>query len=585
MRPAKATLQYAPPTAWDQQKAKISELYETMELKDVMSTMEKEHGFKATKKMYNMRIAKWGLNKRIQASEYGSMIRKKRKRAEEDCGKKSTFILNGRAVPDAKIARFEARAGSQEVHNLISTAPTPPDLICRTPTPSSPFHRSVTPATSALLSPTSSSGSIWNCISWNRSMKESPEPSRFDQSIHSSAILDGTESVDMTMGGNEFFAGFSPILGTRDLPRSQLQSQAGAFNAFLPHYQDQLLFLPHSSPGLQKAIIAATTGPTSSSTFSIASLRHFTNSPWLLQPLESPTLNQSPSLSGTEWWPSFSDFRELRPASRATVTLISQVEDYLRKRAQVLDNYANQMEFELILSQARCETNCEFCDNVGQQRGSKKCRVYHVCCTANDRYRNGKWNLNRSTQFVYAAFQLYFETLSSNRAYLFQLLQFETFLQSYQGVSHELVHIATLAEQDLLTSLGPNHYLTQSAILDVAYHYATSERSVEAEGKVRTVLNEAFDDISALCSHTTFMPDLVTAVRLVTQGHVQTRLGDDGVRYYSCRCTNSARFGEYWYHGESGRLKTGKIEMRVTAFITLCILHQQKGRKRNVNSL
>ncbi|KAF2816169.1 uncharacterized protein BDZ99DRAFT_542411 [Mytilinidion resinicola] len=286
MQPPKAPSQWASPTEWDRHKAKISELYETMELKDVMSTMEKDYGFKATKKMYNTRIAKWELNKRIQANDYGSMIRKKRKRAQEDCGKKSTFILHGRAVPDAKIARFEARTGRQEVDDLIATAPTPPGLICRTPTPSSPFHRSVIPAASALLSPTSSTGSIWNFISWNESTNQPSEPSRFHQSTDSSANLAGSQSVDVTMGGSEVFARFSPTLGTRNLLQSQRQSHAGSVNAFLHHYQDEFLSLPHSSPGLQKAIIATTTSPSSSPTFSIASLRQITPSPELLQAFE-----------------------------------------------------------------------------------------------------------------------------------------------------------------------------------------------------------------------------------------------------------------------------------------------------------
>lgn len=48
MPPPNVPLKYAAPADWERYKATISELYESMELKDVMNVMETQHGFKAS---------------------------------------------------------------------------------------------------------------------------------------------------------------------------------------------------------------------------------------------------------------------------------------------------------------------------------------------------------------------------------------------------------------------------------------------------------------------------------------------------------------------------------------------------------
>lgn len=61
--------------------------------------------------MYNTRISKWGLNKRIRDNEYESILKKKRKREDENPGRASKFILHEKLVPEDKIARFQKRKG------------------------------------------------------------------------------------------------------------------------------------------------------------------------------------------------------------------------------------------------------------------------------------------------------------------------------------------------------------------------------------------------------------------------------------------------------------------------------------------
>ncbi|MCJ1271319.1 hypothetical protein MMC22_011219 [Lobaria immixta] len=100
---------------WENQKAKIVDLYESNELKDTMKVMEEQHGFKATLNQYKKQLGKWGLdNKRIKDFEYQAMLKKKRKREQEDPLKESAFRLRGAEVDSSKITRYKKRKGVNE---------------------------------------------------------------------------------------------------------------------------------------------------------------------------------------------------------------------------------------------------------------------------------------------------------------------------------------------------------------------------------------------------------------------------------------------------------------------------------------
>lgn len=102
-----------------------------------MKLMEEQHGFKATYAVsprsftlnlvsyaliftsrvnqYKKQLGKWGLdNKCIKDFEYQAMLKKKRKREQEDPLKESAFRLRGAEVDSSKITRYKKRKGVNE---------------------------------------------------------------------------------------------------------------------------------------------------------------------------------------------------------------------------------------------------------------------------------------------------------------------------------------------------------------------------------------------------------------------------------------------------------------------------------------
>lgn len=64
---------------------------------------------------YKKQLGKWGLdNKRVKDSEYQAMLKKKRKREQEDPQKESAFRLRGAEVETSKITRYKKRKGLNE---------------------------------------------------------------------------------------------------------------------------------------------------------------------------------------------------------------------------------------------------------------------------------------------------------------------------------------------------------------------------------------------------------------------------------------------------------------------------------------
>ena len=113
---------------WGLLKNTICELYATSELKDVMRIMVDKHNFRAryenvhsmlpffpmltvkSEKLYKTKFRDWGIDtKRIKPCEYKAMLKRKRKREQDNPGKATEFQLHGEIVPDDKIARWETR--------------------------------------------------------------------------------------------------------------------------------------------------------------------------------------------------------------------------------------------------------------------------------------------------------------------------------------------------------------------------------------------------------------------------------------------------------------------------------------------
>ncbi|KAK1836417.1 hypothetical protein QBC39DRAFT_430022 [Podospora conica] len=118
----------------------ITELYSTTTLPDLIRTMEHDHGFFATPKMYKTRFRRWGLWKHNQAHTVVEIIRLKR---ERDAAHKPTteILLNGRRVDLARVDAYLRR--NSKMRRYVSSLPDSPSptttaLICRTPSPSPP---------------------------------------------------------------------------------------------------------------------------------------------------------------------------------------------------------------------------------------------------------------------------------------------------------------------------------------------------------------------------------------------------------------------------------------------------------------
>lgn len=67
---------YAAEEDWRRHRERISSLYKTKRLKDVMTIMETEHGLYATERMYKARFKDWGLQKNVTAAEVHKLMQK-----------------------------------------------------------------------------------------------------------------------------------------------------------------------------------------------------------------------------------------------------------------------------------------------------------------------------------------------------------------------------------------------------------------------------------------------------------------------------------------------------------------------------
>ncbi|KAL9072694.1 MAG: hypothetical protein Q9161_003403 [Pseudevernia consocians] len=131
------------PDIWETHRSTIKRLYldEDKTLKNVMDTMERDYGHKATIKMYKSRINKWGLDKNCKAKEMKAIARKKVER--DAIGKASLFQIRGRQVDIEEVLRHFKRKRYQSLEEMVARdkspeARTPSDIDCLTPGPSIP---------------------------------------------------------------------------------------------------------------------------------------------------------------------------------------------------------------------------------------------------------------------------------------------------------------------------------------------------------------------------------------------------------------------------------------------------------------
>ena len=129
------------PEVWETHRPAIKRLYldEHMTLKDVMATMQRKHGLRATVKMYKYRINKWGFDKNCKASQMHAIARKKLER--DAVGKASSFRIRGRQIEFEEVRRHlrEKSHYSLEtvaVRGKYLRSATPSEIEVLTPEPS-----------------------------------------------------------------------------------------------------------------------------------------------------------------------------------------------------------------------------------------------------------------------------------------------------------------------------------------------------------------------------------------------------------------------------------------------------------------
>ena len=105
---------------WEIHRSTIKRLYldEDKTLNEVMATMRKEYGLKATIKMYKSRITKWALAKNCRAKERKAIDRKKVQR--DDIGKASSFRIRNRQVEIEEGLRPSKRKHCQPFEELVA---------------------------------------------------------------------------------------------------------------------------------------------------------------------------------------------------------------------------------------------------------------------------------------------------------------------------------------------------------------------------------------------------------------------------------------------------------------------------------
>ncbi|KAL9071458.1 MAG: hypothetical protein Q9161_004175 [Pseudevernia consocians] len=94
---------------WTSHQALIGELYRTKTLAEVMDHMARQHGFRATEKMYKTRIKQWGLDKKNKANEMRAIVRKKKQLGDQ--GMSTAFRVRGQLVDYVDVVRYWERKG------------------------------------------------------------------------------------------------------------------------------------------------------------------------------------------------------------------------------------------------------------------------------------------------------------------------------------------------------------------------------------------------------------------------------------------------------------------------------------------
>lgn len=125
-----------PEAEWLVHKEEIQFLYltENKSREEVMTAMEKSHGFRASKSQYIRKFEQWDFKKNSTDAKWKFIAQKTEKRTLE--GKESDIYLDGKLVPRKKVKKEISRhtPPSWQAVPIAGRSPTPPSGIdIRTP--------------------------------------------------------------------------------------------------------------------------------------------------------------------------------------------------------------------------------------------------------------------------------------------------------------------------------------------------------------------------------------------------------------------------------------------------------------------
>ncbi|KAI1101247.1 hypothetical protein F4804DRAFT_15708 [Jackrogersella minutella] len=117
---------------------------ENKTLKEIMHIMQEKHQFFATVRMYKARFQKWGIEKKIKASEAVEIFRQQTARAA--AGKPTVAYIRGRRIDPDRLQRYRYRAAPIISKKIMraekgaddegSSSSRITQVVCRTPSPS-----------------------------------------------------------------------------------------------------------------------------------------------------------------------------------------------------------------------------------------------------------------------------------------------------------------------------------------------------------------------------------------------------------------------------------------------------------------
>lgn len=130
------------PWDWDSHKEAIRELYvdQNKKLKEVMTTMARDHEFTASANMYKKRIRTWGFHKNLKRNDVVAALHQKTSR---NAGEKTAKLtIRGRVIDPKRLQRYVERTGVSSLdgsqahvsHQIPSLTP-----LCASPTAPAPF--------------------------------------------------------------------------------------------------------------------------------------------------------------------------------------------------------------------------------------------------------------------------------------------------------------------------------------------------------------------------------------------------------------------------------------------------------------